>query len=261
MCNKEQLVSYVYEELASSERAEFERHLSGCAECQQELAELRGTRYQLTSWAPPQPEFNFHIVRGAAAPSVPSAPVVPIAPRRRFAFVPQWALSAAAALLLIAGAASVANLEVRYGQDGLVVSTGWMNKPVIGQPVSVPNQASQAVPVSASSEQLKRDIDTLTARLQNIEQTYGPQLARVAAPARGTLTVPELRRILEELESRQRTELALQVAQVWKDFNAARVTDFTRMQDVVSRAQGVTNQQLRQHRDSIETLYRTASQR
>lgn len=263
MCNKEQLVSYVYEELAGSERAEFERHLSGCAECQQELAELRGTRYQLTSWAPPQPEFNFHIVRGEAASAVP-APVIPMAPRRRFAFVPQWALSAAAALLLIAGAASVANLEIRYGQQGLVVSTGWMQKPLVGATDGATpsdNRAAQAVPVSASSEQMKRDIDTLRARLQNIEQTYGPQLARVAAPPRGTLTVAELRRILEELESRQRTETALQVAQVWKDFNAARVTDYTRMQDVVSRAQGVTNQQLRQHRDSIETLYRTASQR
>jgi hypothetical protein len=55
--------------------------------------------------------------------------------------------------------------------------------------------------------------------------------------------------------------MALQVGQVWKDFSAARVSDFTRMQDVVSRAQGVTNLQLRQHRDSIESLYRTASQR
>jgi hypothetical protein len=255
MCNNEQLISYVYEELAGGERAEFERHLSGCVECRQELAELRGTRYQLASWAPPQPEFNFHIVRGAAAPAVP------IAPRRRFAFVPQWALSAAAALLLVAGAAAVANLDVRYGPQGLVVRTGWMT-PVVDSPApSTPGSTTQAVPVSASSDQLKRDIDVLAARLQELEQTYGAQLARVGAPARGAITVPELRKILTELESRQRTEMALQVAQVWKDFSAARVTDFTRMQDVVSRAQGVTNQQLRQHRDSIETLYRTASQR
>ena len=66
MCNTEQLVSYVYEELSASERVEFERHLSACAGCRQELAELRGTRHLLASWAPPQPEFNFHIVRGAA---------------------------------------------------------------------------------------------------------------------------------------------------------------------------------------------------
>ena len=41
MCNTEQLVSYVYEELSASERVEFERHLSDCAGCRQELAELR----------------------------------------------------------------------------------------------------------------------------------------------------------------------------------------------------------------------------
>jgi hypothetical protein len=56
--------------------------------------------------------------------------------------------------------------------------------------------------------------------------------------------------------------MALQVSQVWKDFSAARVNDFTRLQDIVGRAQGVTNQQLRQHRDSIELLSRvSASQR
>ena len=121
MCNTEQLVSYVYEELSASERAEFESHLSDCAECRQGLAELRGTRHLLASWAPPQPEFNFHIVRGAAAPAVParragasrSCRSGPSAPPRR--------------CCSSAGAAAVANLEIRYGSDGLVVRTGWMN--------------------------------------------------------------------------------------------------------------------------------------
>ena len=253
MCNTEQLVSYVYEELSASERVEFERHLSDCAECRQELAELRGTRHLLASWAPPQPEFNFHIVRGAAPPAAPS---------RRLAFVPQWALSAAAALLLAAGVAAVANLEVRYGTDGLVVRTGWMHGPAAGSPSGAPaGNAAQATPVSASSDQLQRNVELLAARLRDLEQAQAAQLTRAAAPARAAITTPELRRILAELESRQRTEMALQVSQVWKDFNAARVNDYTRLQDVVSRAQGVTNQQLRQHRDSIESLYRTASQR
>ena len=254
MCNTEQLVSYVYEELSASERVEFERHLSDCAECRQELAELRGTRHLLASWAPPQPEFNFHIVRGAAPPAAPS---------RRFAFVPQWALSAAAALLLAAGVAAVANLEVRYGTDGLVVRTGWMHgSAAAGSPSEAPaGNAAQAAPVSASSDQLQRNVELLAARLRDLEQAQAAQLTRAAAPARAAITAPELRRILAELESRQQTEMARQVSQVWKDFSAARVNDYTRMQDVVSRAQGVTNQQLRQHRDSIESLYRTASQR
>ncbi len=254
MCNTEQLVSYVYEELSDTERAEFESHLADCAECRQGLAELRGTRHLLASWAPPQPEFNFHIVRGAAAPAVP-------APRRRFAFVPQWAMSAAAALLLVAGAAAVANLEIRYGSDGLVVRTGWMNASGAAVAPAAVTPAAQAAPVSASSDQLQRDVELLTARLHDLEQAQAAQLARVGSPAKAAITAPDLRRILAELESRQRTEMALQVSQVWKDFNAARVTDFSRLQDVVSRAQGVTNQQLRQHRDSIESLYRTASQR
>ena len=253
MCNTEQLVSYVYEELSASERVEFERHLSDCAECRQELAELRGTRHLLASWAPPQPEFNFHIVRGAAPPAAPS---------RRFAFVPQWALSAAAALLLAAGVAAVANLEVRYGTDGLVVRTGWMHGPAAASPSGAPaDNAAQATPVSASSDQLQRNVELLAARLRDLEQAQAAQLTRAAAPARAAITAPELRRILAELELRQQTEMARQVSQVWKDFSAARVNDYTRLQDVVSRAQGVTNQQLRQHRDSIESLYRTASQR
>jgi hypothetical protein len=260
MCNTERLVSYVYEELNPGERAEFESHLLECAGCREELAELRGTRHLLASWAPPQPEFNFHIVRGAAAPAVPA---VPEAPRRRLAFVPQWALSAAAGLLLVAGAASVANLELRYGNDGLVVRTGWMNASGAADAPSAttPGDAAQAAPVSASSDQLRQAVELLTARLRDLEQAQGAQLALAASPVKATVTVPELRRILAELESRQRTEMALQVSQVWKDFNAARVTDFSRLQDAVSRAQGVTNQQLRQHRDSIESLYRTASQR
>lgn len=252
MCNTEQLVSYVYEELSDSERAKFESHLSSCGECRQQLAELRGTRHLLASWAPPQPEFNFHIVRGAAAPAVP---------RRRFAFVPQWALSAAATLLLAAGVAAVANLEIRYGADGLVVRTGWMRAPDGSVTPAAAGSAAQAAPVTASSDQLQRDVEALTARLRTLEQAQAAPLARVAAPANAAITAPELRRILAELESRQRTEMALQVGQVWKDFNAARVNDLSRMQDVVSRAQGVTNLQLRQHRDSIESLYRTASQR
>jgi hypothetical protein len=252
MCNTEQLVSYVYEELSTTERAEFESHLSSCAGCRQELAHLRGTRHMLASWAPPQPEFNFHIVRGAAAAA---------APRRRLAWVPQWALNAAAALLLAAGLAAVANLEIRYGADGFVVRTGWM-RPTAGEAApAAADGAAEAMRVSASSDQLRRDVEALTARLRSLEQAQGTTPVRAGSSSTAAITAPELRRILAELESRQRTEMALQVGQVWKDFSAARASDLVRMQDVVSRAQGVTNLQLRQHRDSIESLYRTASQR
>src|SRR4051812_31241663 len=97
MCDsKELLVSYLYGELDDVEKNAFRTHLASCAECRDELAGLRSTQEQLTSWAPPEPDLGFRIIRSAAAP--PAAP-------RRFAFRPLAGLAAAAVLVLAAGAA------------------------------------------------------------------------------------------------------------------------------------------------------------
>jgi hypothetical protein len=101
----------------------------------------------------------------------------------------------------------------------------------------------------------------LESRLAELEQARTSQTV-MAARTPAAITAPELRKIMAANEARHREEMALQVSQVWKDFSAARVSDFTRLQDVIGRVQGVTNQQLRLHRDSIDTLYRaSASQR
>jgi len=249
MCNKEQLVGYLYDELEGAERSRFEAHLDTCAECRAEVAGLRRTRQHLTTWSPPEPEFNFHIVRGAAAP--PPA-------RRWFGFVPQWAMAAAASLLVLAGAAAIANLELRYGPDGFVVRTGWAE--AAPAPVSAATQTTPPAAASAvSSEQLKAVVQVLETRLVELERAQGTLTVKASAPVPAAITAPELRKILAQNEARQREEMNLQVAQIWKDFSAARVTDFTRLQDVIGRAQGVTNQQLRQHRESIEGLYRVSA--
>ena len=260
-CNREHLVGYIYGELSAAERAAFRGHVSACADCRRELGELQEARQHLTMWAPPEPELSFEVVRGAARPAAGSHR------RRLVPFVPQWVVSAAASLLLVAGAAALANLEVRYGAEGLVVRTGWASS---AAPEGAPAAASARSPVepaapaalaSPASEELARRVDALTRRLRELEQAQSSSLAKATGPTRAVITAPELRRILIESEARQRTEIALQVSQIWKDFTAARVTDFARIQDAVSRAQGMTNQQLRQHRDSIESLYRTTSQR
>jgi hypothetical protein len=102
----------------------------------------------------------------------------------------------------------------------------------------------------------------LEARLAELERARTTPTVMAAKAAQPGITAAELRKIMAQSEARQREEMALQVSQVWKDFSAARVNDFTRLQDFVGRAQGATNQQLRQHRDSIELLSRvSASQR
>ena len=249
MCNKEQLVGYLYDELESAERRSFEAHLATCAECRAEVAGLRRTRQHLTRWAPPEPEFNFHIVRGGAAP--PPA-------RRWFGFLPQWAMAAAASVLVLAGAAAIAHVELRYGPDGFVVRTGWAD--AASAPVTAAIQTpTPAVASTVSSEQLKAVVQVLDNRLLELERAQSTRAVKASATKQAAITAPELRKILAESEARQREEMAVQVTQIWKDMSAARVTDLTRLQDVIGRAQGVTNQQLRQHRESIEGLYRVSA--
>jgi hypothetical protein len=245
MCNKEHLVGYLYGELSTAERAAFETHLGGCTECRQELAGLLQTRQHLASWSPPEPEFNFTVVRSSR---------VAVPPKRWLGFVPQWSIAAAAALIVVAGAAALANLEVRYQPDGsLVVRTGWS-----AQPASTESDAPsgrQAVTVSASSEQLRAQVETLERRLVELEQSSASQREVMAASGRPGITAPELRKILAESEARHRTEDALRMTQVWSDFSAARASDFARVQQALGQVQGLTNYQLRQQRDKIDSLY------
>jgi anti-sigma factor RsiW len=248
MCDKEQLVGYLYDELDADDRTTFEAHLATCADCRAEVGGLRRTRQHLTTWAPPQPEFNFHIVRGAAAP--PPA-------RRWFGFVPQWGMAAVASLLVLAGAAAIAHVELRYGPEGFVVRTGWAD----AAPAAAPAGTQAVIPAattSVSSEQLKAVVQVLENRLIELERAQSTQTVKASATMQAAITAPELRKILTQSEARQREEMALQVSQMWKDISAARVTDYARLQDVIGRAQGVTNQQLRQHRDSIDQIYRAS---
>jgi hypothetical protein len=177
------------------------------------------------------------------------------------AFVPQWGLAAAAAVLVLAGAAAIANLELRYDAQGFVIRTGWSApaqaaaRPQAPSAVPVP---LQAVPVSASSEQIRAELAALSSRLQQLEEGTSHPAKAAAGPGQGGISVAQLRRILDETEARQRTEMAMQIGQVWRDFNAARANDVAYFQKTLGQAQGLTNYQLRQHRDSIESLYRVS---
>jgi anti-sigma factor RsiW len=250
MCNKENLVGYLYDELSADERRIFEAHLAGCADCRKEVGGLRQTRQHLASWAPPEPEFNFRIVRET-----------PVAPRRRWAIVPPWGLAAAASLLVLAGAAAIANVEIRRDRDGFVVRTGWAKSPATQASAANP-PAGPVVPAAldaASSEQLKATVIALERRLADLEQAQTNEVVRASSAARLGISVPEIRKILAESESRQQAELAMRINQVWNDFNVARVSDLERVQQVVANAQGITNYQLKQHRDSINSLYRVSA--
>jgi anti-sigma factor RsiW len=252
MCDKELLVGYLYDEIQPAERARFDAHLRTCAACRREVEELRHTRTHLAQWAPPEPELGFEIVRAAPRTA------------RRFAPAPAWALAAAAALVLAASAA-IANLEVRYDGNGLVVRTGWAQP---AGPAAAPASLS-AVPAAQTSEEWRGMLQLLDERLRQLEVRTGSSPAtlsaradesRVERPSDADL-IRRVRQMIAESDARHQRELALRVTQMWKDVEAVRASDLSRVEQGLRQIQGLTNAELIQHRDTLNYLVGVAQQR
>ncbi len=248
-CDKETLVGYIYDELGDTERAAFEAHLAGCAACREDVAGLRATRAHLAGWAPPEPEFGFQrfrIVREDEAP----------APVRRFRLSPAWGL-AAAAVLLLAVASAIANLEIRYGNDGLVVRTGW-GRPAPASPAATP--ASRDVTPVSASDTWKPDFQKLEQRLRAIETAASSRRAAPQAVSASAARISDqellrqVRLIINQSETRQRRELALRVAQVTREFDAQRQADLLRVRQGLQHMQGLTDAELIRQRDALNGL-------
>jgi len=131
--DKATLVAYLYGEVDAAARQAIDDHLAHCAACAGELTALGDVRSELGLWAPPDVELDFQIVRK----SQPPASNV-LRPARWWNTVPVWA-QAAAAILVIAAGLSIANLQIRSGPDGLVVTTGWMPSAPVAAPAATPN--------------------------------------------------------------------------------------------------------------------------
>jgi hypothetical protein len=234
MCDKELLIDYLYGELATGEREAFERHLTSCADCRDEVDGLRGTRAHLESWAPPQPDRGFQVVSGPRRVAAP----------RRWAYSPAWGF-AAAAMLVGAVSAAIAHVEVTAGSGGVTVRTGW-NRTV------APAGTAQA---AAATSDMKR----VEARLRDLENKLAaaPAVLTASAPATptgepiGRMTdadiVRTVRRMIEQSEERQQGVLASQILQVNRDVELARRTDLDRVGRNIEQIQ----------RANIDTYQRT----
>jgi hypothetical protein len=252
MCDVERLVSYVYDEVTPEERTAFERHMAECADCRNEVKGMRQTRAHLASWAPPEPDFGFRIVRTGTPASKPA----------RFRSIPGWGLAAAAAVLVFAASAAIANIEVRYGADGLMVRTGWAAHSSDGPAAQAP--VSAALPVSATSEEWRANLKLLDERIRQLEGTVGqPQpttRAAKAAPS-DTEVLGAVRRIvaaaIEESEGRQEHLLKTRFTQLWRDIETVRAGDFNRFEQGLRQVQGLTDAQLMQQRETLNHLIYT----
>jgi hypothetical protein len=248
-CNqKEHLVGFLYDEVTPAERAAIEAHLAACAACRREVEELRGVRGHLAGWTPPEPELGFRIVRDAP-------------PRARWTGwrAPAWGFGlAAAATLVLAAAAAVAHLEVRYDAQGVTVRTGW--RAPAAEPVPLTATAVPALaPGTVTGEPWRAEFQALEQRLRR--EIRATPIAAPAATAPGQDALRRVSTLISESEARQQREIALQIARLVRDLDEQRRTDWVRISQGFGRLESLTGAGQVQQREMMNYLMRVSQQR
>lgn len=252
----ESLVGCLYGELTSDEQRAFDAHLQTCAECRGELKALRRVRDDLVSWAPP--ECRDLPSSWAVAP----APPAPMA--RLTSWAPAFAL-AAAAMLVLAASASIANLEVRYDDQGFVVRTGRAAEAPAAatspSTVSAPAASSAgAAPMNASFVTAE-ELAAFEARLKaSFSESAGRASAQTASIASSNPQLPaEVRRWIEASEERTRSEMAARFLEIATDFEGHRRADMLRVQQALGQLQRTSGAEAAQTRDIVNRLMLVSS--
>ena len=259
----EAIVAYLYADSdagdgSPAERARFAAHLPMCARCGAEVAALRGVRAQLAHWSPP--DFVSSNVQSA------------FGNLQWWQRIPVWA-QVAAAMLCLGVSAGIANLDVRYDQNGLSVKTGWSARsgaPGASGGSGRSGGSDVAQGFSPASAPWKADLTALESQLQHeIRATRtspapAPSVRTVAASSSSDAEVARrVRALVEESEKRQQRELALRIAELLRDVNAQRQADLVKINrtlGVVQNNVGIEVMKNRQQINQMDLLYR-ASQR
>lgn len=245
--DKDHLVAYLYDELDDTTRRRMEDHLRICGACATELEGLHGVRRELASWAPPEAMLDFVV-----------APADAVQPRARLvrparwwapATVPTWA-QAAAAVLVVAAGLGLANLQIRYGAEGLVVTTGWM--------APVPS-----APPAAAVEDWRPALAALESSLRQ-EMTAGRAVAAAPVPAEAgraaDVTAQRIAELIEQSERRQRRELALRLSQFSRDLEVQRRTDLVRINQGLGQFEGRAGAEIQRQRQMLDYIMRVSAQ-
>ncbi|HEX8029187.1 MAG TPA: zf-HC2 domain-containing protein [Vicinamibacterales bacterium] len=245
--DKQTLIAYLYGELEPAERKAVDDHLSTCADCSAEVMALGDARSQIGLWAAPDVELDFAIVRKTA---LPAANV--LRPARWWNTVPVWAQAAAAILVLAVGAA-IANVQVRSGPDGVTVSTGWMSFDSNTANVARGVRAQDTQP----DESWKPALIALEQQLRNeIRSTseLGPTRVAARGPA-DEATVRRVEQMLAEAERRHSQELAVRFVEFTRDMNMQRRADMMK----IGQGFDEYNRQLVGQRQLINNAIRVSS--
>jgi hypothetical protein len=257
------LVLLYDDEGTPAERAALEAHLASCRECSTLVSSLDLTRGVLGAWHAPRLPLGFAIVRDHAA-----------SPARAWL----WRSGlAAAAVLVLAAAASLARLEITYDSRGLTLRTGQTREAPVAASNSPTPLASPAAPgagassagsqewveaATAANPAWRADLDLMEARLRSeftraLEArpaTTAPMMVRAAvaptpdADAQRRQIEDILRRVqelLDQSEIRQQQNLALRVNELGRQFQIQRQSDIDQMEQTLTRIEQQRSELLR----------------
>jgi hypothetical protein len=172
--------------------------------------------------------------------------------------VPAWAQAAAAVLVLAAGL-SIANLQIRYGADGLVITTGWMEAP--------PGAAAASANVVPVAAQAAPDWQPALAALETSlrEEIREAHAATATAPApasvRGSeVSLQRVADLIAQSERRQTQELALRLAQFGRDLEVQRRSDLVRINQGFGQFEGRAGAEIARQRQMLDYIMRVSAQ-
>jgi anti-sigma factor RsiW len=214
--DKQTLVSYLYGEVDHETRQAVDAHLDACAACAAEVIALGDARSGLGLWVPPDVELDFKIVKKSELP-----PANVLRPARWWSTVPAWAQAAAAILVLAAGAA-IANVQVTSGPQGFSVSTGWMTPaaPALSEPFDG----------KAVEQRVERALVSLEQQLRSEIRSTREQETRVAARTPvDEATIRRVQQLIAASEQRHQQELATRFVEFTRDMNMQRRADLVKI--------------------------------
>lgn len=250
--DKSLLIGYLYGECSAAERKLVEDHLAGCASCVSEFNELRRVRVTLRDWAPPDQALGFRVVRDEVSTAhvreQPGRVIRPRLARWMPARLPAWAQAAAAVLVLALGA-GIANLDVRVGNGGVTIRTGWHQ----AAQALVPSQRAQAAPtvsradLAALEQQLRQEIASVATVATTPAGSGSAAVSPKSVSATATRVSPEqtaaiftrVQTLVDDMERRKQHDFDQQLAERFlrftRDINSQRAADLRALQQGLSQ--------------------------
>jgi uncharacterized membrane protein len=196
------------------------------------------------------PDLGVTIVRQPAAP----APVLTSSRWSAMRPLPVWA-QAAAAVLVLGIAAGMANLHVRYGSEGLVVTTGWMTPAVVPAAAPQPTRDEWRPALTALEQTLRNEMTQMKRSAEPAAVS-----ARSSDAADNAALMRRVQSMIDASDQRHRQETALMLTQFTRDVDMQRRADLMRINQTFGALQGRTYKTEAGQAEMMNVLRRVSGQ-